>query len=113
MPCQASGRDWLCGGAAGDAVGAPRLRSLALAQQNVVGLLELLKGNAGLLGRQLRGVGMQGLGLATKGLSQGFSVDPGAHAKPFVMAGAGFGHWGRPVLHPKKSCWCSHGRHRA
>ena len=89
------------------------LPCLALAQQNVVGLLELLKRNAGLLGRQLRGVGMQGLGLASKGLAQGFSVNPGTHAKPFVMAEAGFGHRGRPVLHPKKSCCCSHGRHRA
>ena len=74
----------------GRRLGARTEGCLALTQQNVVGLLELLKRNAGLLGRQLCGVGMQGLGLASKGLAQGFSVNPGAHAKPLVMAGAGF-----------------------
>ena len=59
---------------------------MALAQQNVVGLLELLKSNAGLLGRQLCGVGMQGLGLAPKASP---AAPPQSQPRPDAWQGIG------------------------
>ena len=73
-------------------------RNLALLEKHVIGVLQLLEGEACLLWGEISGVGMQGFAFAAKSLPQRFRISPGDNAKPLVVT---FRHARRPVLQPK------------